>query len=120
MNLGLLTLKQGRSDEALHILTPAARRLHAQGDHLHALEVRLHLLEAYALLGRWSGWDEELNALCAHAAALPASRGDLLRLLEEAADAAHSAGWTQGAAKAHALLVSIGDRSGAGDRAATG
>ncbi|MEY3212040.1 MAG: hypothetical protein RIT28_2521 [Pseudomonadota bacterium] len=111
VNLGLLTLKQGRADDALQILTPAARRLSAQGDHLHALEVRLHLLDAYARLGRWTGWDEELSALYAHAAALPASRVDLLRLLEQAADAALDAGWTQGAARARALVDSIGARS---------
>jgi serine/threonine protein kinase/tetratricopeptide (TPR) repeat protein len=118
VNLGLLTLKQGRPEDALHILTPAVRRLHAQGDHLHELEVRLHLLDAYARLGRWTGWDEELNALSAHAAALPASRVDLLRLLEGAADAAQDAGWTQGAAKARALVRSIGARASAERHAA--
>ena len=84
-----------------------------QCDHLHELEVRLHLLDAYARLGRWTGWDEELNALSAHAAALPASRADLLRLLEEAADAAQDAGWTQGAARARALVRSVGARASA-------
>jgi tetratricopeptide (TPR) repeat protein len=104
VNLGLLTLKQGRADEALHILTPAARRLHDQGDHLHALEVRLHLLNAYAQLGRWSGWDAELAALSTYATTLLASRTDLLLLLEAAADAADAAGWAQGAARAKALI----------------
>ena len=51
--------------------------------------------------------------------ALPASRVDLLRLLEDAADAAQDAGWTQGAVRARALVQSITARASAPTSAPT-
>ena len=107
VNLGLLIIKQGRPEEALHVLTPAARQLHARGDHVNELEARVHILEAYATLGRWAAWDDELRFISAHANVLTASRVDLLKIIEDCAQKAEGTGWPQGASRARALIAAI-------------